>query len=159
MRTTEEKKEYQAAWYAANRERLRARNAEYRAKNSEKRRAYNAAYDAANVEKRRARQAVYRAEHRSGKYPVEAKVEQYLVDCVKARGGMCPKFNDPGRRGAPDRIVCLPGHAAYFVELKRPKVGKLDAHQVRYHDALRAAGQRVWVIWSHEEVDGFFAEI
>ena len=111
---------------------------------------------------RRAAEPGWRAEtHRQwrGKYPVEAKVEQYLVDGVKARGGMCPKFNDPGRRGAPDRIVCLPGHPAYFVELKRPKIGKLDTHQTRYHDDLRAAGQKVWVIWSNEEVDGFFASI
>jgi hypothetical protein len=111
---------------------------------------------------RRAAEPGWRAEtHKQwrGRYPVEAKVEKYLVDGVKARGGMCPKFNDPGRRGAPDRIVCLPGHAAYFVELKRPKIGKLDTHQTRYHDDLRAAGQRVWVIWSYEEVDAFFAEI
>jgi hypothetical protein len=111
---------------------------------------------------RRAAEPGWKAEcHRlwRGKYPVEATVERYLVDRVKELGGMCPKFNDPGRRGAPDRIVCLPGHASYFVELKRPKIGVVDTHQKRYHDALRAAGQRVWVIWSKEGVDDFFAEI
>jgi len=102
---------------------------------------------------------IERKRERCGKYPVEAKVEQYLVDSVITRGGTCPKFTDPGRRGAPDRIVCLPGHPSYFVELKRPKFGKLDAHQTRYHETLRIAGQRVWVIWSNEEVDGFFASI
>lgn len=100
-----------------------------------------------------------RQRQRRGRFPLEAKVEKYLVDGVKARGGMCMKFADPGRRGAPDRLVCLPGHPTYFVELKRPKIGKLDTHQIRYHDDLRAAGQRVWVIWSNEEVDGFFAAI
>jgi hypothetical protein len=94
-----------------------------------------------------------------GKYPVEATVEEYLKQQVKIIGGMCPKFNDPGRRGAPDRLVCLPGHPTYFVELKRPKIGVLDPHQERYHASLRAAGQRVWVLWSKEDVDAFFAGI
>lgn len=112
--------------------------------------------------KRRATEPNWRAEtHRQwrGRYPVEAKVEQYLVKGVLARGGMCPKFNDPGRRGAPDRLVCLPGHSTYFVELKRPKIGVLDPHQTRYHDSLRSAGQRVWVLWSEKDVDEFFATI
>lgn len=124
-----------------------------------------AALQTKDREYRRARRAAepgWRAEtHRQwrGQYPVEAKVERYLVDCVKARRGMCPKFNDPGRRGAPDRLVCLPGHPTYYVELKRPKIGKLDAHQIRYHNDLRAAGQKVWVIWSNEEVDDFFTSL
>lgn len=101
------------------------------------------------------------AQHRQwrGKYPVEAAVEGYLTQRVQNLGGMSPKFNDPGRRGAPDRLVCIPGHPTYFVELKRPKIGVLAAHQERYHEALRAAGQRVWVLWSREDVDAFFAEI
>jgi hypothetical protein len=176
----EKERAHSAAYRAENREKLRAKQNAYHAANPEKRRAYldanrekirayKAAYHAANPEKGRAARARRRAENPDkiraqegawrGRYPVEAKVEQYLVQGVKARGGMCPKFNDPGRRGAPDRLVCLPGHATYFVELKRPKMGKLDAHQIRYHDSLRAAGQRVWVIWSYEEVDGFFADI
>jgi hypothetical protein len=170
-----------AAYRAANREKLRLKQAAYHAAHREERcvynaahrderRAYNAAhreemrgksaaYYAANRDKKRTYNAAWGVANRSGRYPTEAKVEKYLVDCVELLGGMCPKFNDPGRRGAPDRIVCLPGHPAYFVELKRPKIGKLDAHQVRYHEALRKAGQRVWVIWSKEEVDGFFAQI
>lgn len=100
-----------------------------------------------------------RKQEQRGRYPTEASIEKYLCDQVKLLGGMCIKFTDPGRRGAPDRIVCLPGHAAYFVELKRPKLSRLDAHQGRYHDDLKAAGQRVWVIWNREEVDAFFTEI
>jgi hypothetical protein len=129
--------------------------------NPETRAALNA-YDRDYRRRRRLLEPDWKAQqHRQwrGKYPVEAKVEEYLKSQVIARGGMCPKFNDPGRRGAPDRIVCLPGHPAYFVELKRPKIGILDAHQVRYHVALRAVGQRVWVLWSKEDVDAFFADI
>jgi hypothetical protein len=90
---------------------------------------------------------------------LESEVEDYLVDCVEDRGGMCIKFKDPGRRGAPDRVACMPGHPTYFIELKRPKKGILADHQVRYHNDLRAAGQRVWVLWTKEAVDGFFASI
>jgi hypothetical protein len=150
----EKKRAYGAVYYAENRERLRARQAAYNAAHVEERRAQQAAYGVAHREEHRARNAAYR-----GRHPTEAKVEKHLVDCVKSMGGMCPKFNDPGRRGAPDRIVCIPGYPAYFVELKRPKLGKLDTHQVRYHNDLRAAGQRVWVLWSKENVDAFIAEV
>jgi hypothetical protein len=165
----EKRRASSAAYRAAHPEEVRAYNAAYRAAHPEEVRAYDAAYHAAHPEEGRAYSAAYRAAHREeqraysaarrGRYPTEAKVEKYLVDCVELMGGMCPKFNDPGKRGAPDRIVCLPGHPSYYIELKRPKLGKLDAHQARYHDALRSAGQRVWVLWSKEEVDGFFAEI
>lgn len=91
--------------------------------------------------------------------PLEATVEKFLMLNVEAAGGMCIKFKDPARRGAPDRLVLMPGRPALFVELKRPKNGRLGAHQVRYHRDLRAIGQRVWVVWSKEEVYGFFASI
>jgi len=174
-------KEQQRAWRAANPELVAARNARVKEKyhtdpdakarrvlSNERWRKSNAAtvrnYKAAYA-RERMKDPIFRAAHnartqaRRGKYPTEASVENYLVDLVKVLGGLCIKFVDPGRRGAPDRIVCLPGHPSYFVELKRPKLGRLDAHQARYHDALRSAGQKVWVIWSKEGVDGFFAEI
>jgi hypothetical protein len=89
----------------------------------------------------------------------EAKAEAHLVESVKLVGGMCPKFIDPGRRGAPDRMVMLPGRPVYFVEMKREKVGKLSPWQERYHADLRALGHRVWVLWSKEDVDEFLASI
>lgn len=85
----------------------------------------------------------------------EVKVEQHLRDEVKQRGGMCQKWVDTGRRGAPDRLVLLPGHPTYFVELKRPALGKLAPHQARYHEDIRAAGQSVVVLDSIEAVDAF----
>jgi hypothetical protein len=120
------------------------------------------AHDRVYRRERAAREPGWRAarhKHWRGKYPVEAAVEKHLTDAVESRGGMCPKFNDPGRRGAPDRLVCLPGHPTYFVELKRPRLGVLADHQVRYHNALRTAGQKVWTLWSKEEVDAFLNEV
>ena len=72
---------------------------------------------------------------------------------------MCPKFVSPGCRGAPDRLVLLAGHPAYFVELKRPRGIKPTPWQLRYHEKLRACGQRVWILRTTEAVDAFFAEI
>ena len=46
----------------------------------------------------------------------EKQVEQKLVQAVKARGGICPKFVSPGFDGMPDRIVLLPGRHFGFVE-------------------------------------------
>lgn len=90
---------------------------------------------------------------------LEKQVEERLCAEVERRGGMCPKFIDPSRRGAPDRIVMLPGHPSYFVELKRRRLGHLKSWQARYHDDIRTAGQRVWVLKGDADVDAFFIEI
>jgi hypothetical protein len=91
--------------------------------------------------------------------PLEAVIEDYLRDRVLEIDGLCIKFIDAGQRGAPDRIVILRGCPAYFVELKRPHIGKLDGAQIRYHQRLKDRGQRVWTLWSREEVDAFIAEV
>lgn len=86
----------------------------------------------------------------------ESTVEKRLLELAIERGGFCPKFIDANRRGAPDRLVILPGHVVYFVELKRPRLGFVSAPQRRYHEQLRACGQKVFVLSSLEEVDDFF---
>lgn len=106
----------------------------------------------------RARYAKYYAKHEAVLAKLTIKehvVEKYLCDAIEARGGFCPKFNDVGRRGAPDRLVILPGQPVYFVELKRPHKGKLASWQKRYHEQLLACGQKVWVLNSIEMVDDF----
>jgi hypothetical protein len=158
-----------AAYYAANREKERARKAAWRAANLEKALACNAAYYAANSEKVLARQAAYYAANREKvrarntarrkKLAPEAVAEAYLRQRVEERGGMCPKFIDPSRRGAPDRMVLLPGRPVYFVEMKRQKVGRLMSWQERYHEDLRRLGHKVSVLWSKEDVDAFFLEV
>ena len=85
----------------------------------------------------------------------ECVIEKYLVDKVELLGGFCPKFIDAGRRGAPDRLVVVPGSPVHFVELKRPAGGRVAAWQKRYHERLRACGQKVWVLSSIEMVDDF----
>ena len=82
----------------------------------------------------------------------ESEIEAYLVRQVKAAGGEVRKCAWVGRRGAPDRLVMLPGRPATYVELKAP--GKLPNQvQVREHARLRELGQCVVVIDSTTGVD------
>lgn len=74
----------------------------------------------------------------------ESQIEDYLVRRVTAMGGEVRKIRFIGRRGAPDRLVMLPGRTIW-VELKAP--GKTAApHQMREHARMRGMGQCVEVI-------------
>ena len=112
----------------------------------------------------------------------ERDIEKYLIARVKALGGECRKVQWIGRRGAPDRLVMLPGlpgqpfalidqgngistvqplrlattSRTVFVELKAPGI-KPEAHQLREHERMRAMGQRVEVIDSIEGVERLLA--
>lgn len=81
----------------------------------------------------------------------EKDVEKYLVKRVKALGGEVRKVSWIGRRGAPDRLILLPGRSIW-VELKG-QGGRLAPHQAREIARLEAAGCEVWVVWSVEDVD------
>ncbi len=69
----------------------------------------------------------------------ESTIEAYLRDRVKELGGKAYKFVSPGNDGVPDRLVCLPGGRAFFVETKRPgeKPTKLQRNR---HRELRKMG-------------------
>ena len=97
----------------------------------------------------------------------ESEIETYLVNRVKAMGGEVRKVKWIGRRGAPDRIVMLPGDFDRFgedsapsrtiwVELKAPGE-KAKPHQVREHERMRRMGQTVVVVDSMEGVDEVLA--
>ena len=80
----------------------------------------------------------------------ERTVEQALVHAAHAAGGVARKLLTPGVRGAPDRLVLLPGGVVRFVECKG-RGGRLSASQRREHARLRALGCEVWVVWTVEE--------
>lgn len=92
----------------------------------------------------------------------ERDIERHLVERVKALGGEVRKVAWIGRRGAPDRLVMLPGARDHstrntiWVELKAPGE-KAKPHQQREHDRMRAMGQRVVVIDSIEGVEELLA--
>ena len=83
----------------------------------------------------------------------ERDVERHLCARVEALGGACDKFIPDNKPGMPDRIVMLPGGVLVWVELKRPKGGRLSELQKLRHRQLRALGQRVEVAWTKEQAD------
>lgn len=87
----------------------------------------------------------------------ESTIENYLVAQVKALGGEVRKVKWIGRRGAPDRLVMLPGRAM-FVELKAPGE-KAKPHQKREHERMRRMGQRVEVIDSIDGIEAVLSNI
>lgn len=82
----------------------------------------------------------------------EKDIEAYLYKRVLERGGMIRKTQWIGRRGAPDRVVFLPGGKTIWVELKATGK-KPEPHQAREHMRMRSYGQRVEVIDSYAGVD------
>lgn len=87
----------------------------------------------------------------------EAKVEDYLVDGVKDRGGWPAKMIDKGRRGAPDRELRFPVATTIYVETKSSD-GALETWQEQYHRELRDLGYQVLVLWTIAQVDKFFSD-
>lgn len=85
----------------------------------------------------------------------ENKVEKHLVDEIEALGGRCLKWVCPGHSGVPDRVVLLPHGRIYFIELKRPKGGKVSALQKKWQEWLRTLGFEAYVLWTREEVNEF----
>jgi VRR-NUC domain len=90
--------------------------------------------------------------------PLEKELERILAFEVRKAGGDAFKFVSPGRRGAPDRIVLLPGGRMCFVEMKRAG-GRIRPDQKRFHSLLRTLGFSVQVLSSLAEIDDFIKEV
>lgn len=94
----------------------------------------------------------------------ENAVEEYLVRAVKTLGGEVRKVVWQGRKGAPDRLVMLPGGATLWVELKAEGLAALFPHtpherqQNREHERMRTFGQHVVVIDSYAGVDALLRQ-
>ena len=87
----------------------------------------------------------------------EKQIERYLVEQVKRLGGRAYKFVSPGNAGVPDRLVCLPGGAVIFVEVKS-EGRKTRPLQVIQIGRLRRLGFDVRVIDGKEQVDKIINE-
>lgn len=72
--------------------------------------------------------------------PLEKDIERALVDMIKRHGGLCLKWVCPSFAGVPDRIVLLPGARVLFVELKRPRGGKIAPLQKWWAKQLSRLG-------------------
>ena len=82
----------------------------------------------------------------------ESDIEDYLVRRANALSGEVRKVKWIGRRGAPDRVVMLPGSRLYWVELKRPGE-QAEPHQAREHTRMRRLGQQVFVVDSLDVIN------
>lgn len=88
----------------------------------------------------------------------EKEIETYLRDAVRRMGGRAYKFVSPGNRGVPDRLVCLPGGRAAFVELKAPGNAPRPL-QRRQINVLKQLGFCVEMIDSREQADRFLRSL
>jgi len=88
----------------------------------------------------------------------EAKIEDYLVEQVKAHGGHQRKVQYINRNGCPDRLIWFHFPRVAWVECKS-ETGSLEASQAREIPRLEAAGWPVYVVASREEVDAVIREV
>jgi hypothetical protein len=88
----------------------------------------------------------------------EREVEAHLVRETKRAGGDTRKVKWIGRVGAPDRLLLFINYHC-LVEVKKPKGGVLEAHQMREHKRLRDAGIPVHTAYTKEEVDALIRDI
>ena len=89
----------------------------------------------------------------------ERDVEAYLRRRVESLGGLCLKFPAVYEEGIPDRLLVLPGGKTIFVEMKRPRGGKLSSMQKYQHSRLRRRGAVVFVLKNKGEVDRMLKEV
>ena len=81
----------------------------------------------------------------------EKTIERRLVQEVKRRGGICPKWVSPGFDGVPDRLVFLPGR--HFPG-EKPR-----ALQVSRHSLLEKLGFHTYILDGIEQIGGILDEI
>jgi len=83
----------------------------------------------------------------------ESEIEKYFVWSVEFMGGKAYKFTSPGNRGVSDRIAVLPNGSTWFVELKRPKGGRLSPLQVIFRDEVLDLNQKYALLNTREQID------
>ena len=83
----------------------------------------------------------------------ESAVETELVRRVRAIGGRAEKVTVMGTRGFFDRLVILPGGRVIFCECKRPRGGRMSAHQIERVRIYRSLGVVVAIITDSADID------
>lgn len=85
----------------------------------------------------------------------ETHVEKYLCDKIKILGGWSIKLLPFLQSGLPDRMVLIPGGRVYFVELKRPKGGRVSPIQKIVFAKFGKLGFKVHILNNKELIDNF----
>lgn len=83
----------------------------------------------------------------------ESEIENYFVWTVETLGGKAYKFKSPTQRGVSDRIACMPNGETWFVELKRPKGGRLAPLQAIFRDQVQSLQQQYALLTNKQEID------
>ena len=89
----------------------------------------------------------------------EETVEKRLKRLCDERGWLCLKLDPSTKKGIPDRMIVAFCGLLYFVELKRPKGGRLEPIQKHWQKDLKYRGQDVCVANTKEAVDALIALI
>jgi len=90
---------------------------------------------------------------------LEKTIEYYFKWAVERAGGKTWKFTSPSNRGVSDRIACMPDGSTWFVELKRPKGGKLSALQLLFAADMKQLNQEYACLWTKEQIDAWIAAL
>ena len=88
----------------------------------------------------------------------ESRVESYLREQVREKGGRCYKWVSPGNIGVPDRIAMIPGGKIGFIECKRPTRDASKTQQIQL-DLLADLGFMAFVVENQREVDTVIRKI
>lgn len=89
---------------------------------------------------------------------LEKEIEDYFCWTVERAGGKTWKFVSPSNRGVSDRIACMPDGSTWFVELKKPKGGRLSPLQQIFAGEMKRLNQKYECIWTKEQVDKWAAK-
>lgn len=92
--------------------------------------------------------------------PLERHIQAQLVQYLTLRGWFCWQMQLGSQHGGsvwctqgiPDLYVFRPGGRALWLEVKRPKVGRISPSQTTRHEELRLSGLPVFVVTSIEDV-------
>jgi hypothetical protein len=85
---------------------------------------------------------------------LERTLESRLKTLVKLAGGVAYKLDARAHKGAPDRIVQIPGRPTVFVELKTD-TGRLSPLQQVELSRIQAAGGETRVIYGMKALEDF----
>jgi hypothetical protein len=91
-------------------------------------------------------------------FMLEKEIENYFVWVVEMAGGKTYKFASPTQRGVSDRVACMPNGETWFVELKRPKGGRVSPQQKMFSADVLARNQRYALLINKQEIDIWFQE-
>jgi len=89
---------------------------------------------------------------------LEGVIERRLKKEVEKRGCLCFKFESPGNRGVPDRIVITKKGKTIYCETKRPKGGRFSKLQEWQIGRMREHGAKVYKIHTIKELEDFIKE-